>query len=553
MLSDEELFSVLKEKRLLCVEDDPDTAEQLPFLMGEYFGNVYIAGNGLEALERFKKGDIDAIITDLRMPGMDGLALIKQIRRLDEDVPIVLMTGFDERDTLTEAINLGVNGFLSKPIKIEDIEKVFKKIARSLLLEKLLHEREEYRLMQETMGISKELHLLRNDYYYQAMDDACHKLINFIYAPRDGLSGDAYSMRRMSNGNIFLLLVDGMGKGLSASLTAMMLTGYVNHRIDQMNRTRQCEMTALLEDSLAFLRSILLPEESVSLSFICIDAKRPIMRYATFAMPAILLLKNEGGRIQVHKYPSNNPPASCYTKHFRISQLDLNGTIKFLAYSDGLSENSTKEGGIYNKYLIEDFQSVLTRNEMKELFEQRIVKQEDDVTMIQYVDVGPLLQDCETKRFHFSTERYDEEILPWYEAVLKREGMGDKEINRASMVLTELVLNAYEHGNLGITSEQKDRLIASGEYDEFLEKRSAECKKRIGISLCRLQFGDYDYMFVMIEDEGKGFDTQLLRDLFFKRNRRNNGRGVVLSQKNTLGIFYNGVGNRVVYLLKIDR
>ena len=551
-MTDKELFSILKESKLLCVEDDREGLEGLLFLMQTYFGEVEIASSAFEALACIEKGGVDVVLTDLRMPRMDGLSLVRAIRKEDENMPIVLMTGFNDRKVLAEAINLGVNGFLAKPIDRETLERVFKKIAKSLLVEKMLQEQEEYRLMQETMGVSKELHLLRNDYYYQTIDDAGKKMVNFIYAPLDRLSGDAYSMRKMANGNIFFLLVDGMGKGLSASLTSMMLTGYVNHRIDRMNRTGECSFKVLIEDALTFLRSILLPEEIVSLSFICIEGETPIMKYATFSMPAMLNLKIKNKKKVLQKIPSNNPPASCYTKDFKISQTDLEDTVKFLAYSDGLNENSTKEGGIYNDYLIEDFLSVLTRNEMKERFLERIAKQEDDVTMIQYIDVTSLTQRCESKRFRFTLERYEEEILPWYENFLYDNAVGSRTRTKASLVFTELILNAHEHGNLGIDALDKDRMIVRGEYDEYLEKRTASSHKEIEVTLCRICFGERRYVTVAIEDEGEGFDTRLLRELFFKKSHRNNGRGVVISQKNTLGIYYNPAGNRVIYFLPIE-
>jgi len=70
---------------------------------------------------------------------------------------------------------------------------------------------EQYRRYQEDLGFEKELHILRNDFYYQYIESEDITLVDFMYRPLDTMSGDAYTARRLSEHKTFYLIVDGMG------------------------------------------------------------------------------------------------------------------------------------------------------------------------------------------------------------------------------------------------------------------------------------------------------------------------------------------------------
>jgi len=82
-----------------------------------------------------------------------------------------------------------------------------------------LEKNEVYASYQAELAFEKELNILRNDFYYQMIVSKSTSLVDFLYRPLDTLSGDAYSARRIDEYRTFYLLVDGMGKGVSASFT----------------------------------------------------------------------------------------------------------------------------------------------------------------------------------------------------------------------------------------------------------------------------------------------------------------------------------------------
>jgi len=74
----------------------------------------------------------DLLITDLKMPGMDGLTVVREARRYKADLPVIIITGFSTESTAIEALDLGVAGYLTKPIKNH---KVVRKVAKALGLD----------------------------------------------------------------------------------------------------------------------------------------------------------------------------------------------------------------------------------------------------------------------------------------------------------------------------------------------------------------------------------------------------------------------------------
>ncbi len=115
--------------RVLVVDDETSIRDLLSktLALAEY--DVDVAPDGRAALERLRLFTYDLLITDLRMPGMDGLTVINEARRLHANLPAIIITGFSTEASAIEAANLGVSGYLTKPFKVP---KVLSVAARAL-------------------------------------------------------------------------------------------------------------------------------------------------------------------------------------------------------------------------------------------------------------------------------------------------------------------------------------------------------------------------------------------------------------------------------------
>src|SRR5262245_49757422 len=112
--------------RLLLVEDDALVRKMLgTFLEPRYA--VSHAGNGRDALELLKTAEVDLVLTDVRMPVMDGIQLVRAIRRLKPHLPVVVMTGLGNEETAVEALRAGATNYLKKPFRNHELDHVVRK------------------------------------------------------------------------------------------------------------------------------------------------------------------------------------------------------------------------------------------------------------------------------------------------------------------------------------------------------------------------------------------------------------------------------------------
>ena len=110
-------------QRVLVVDDESSIRDLLAktLALAEY--DVDTASDGANALDRLRerRGNYDLMIADLRMPGMDGLSLIREVKHINANLPIIIITGFSTESSAIEAVNLGVAGYLTKPFRVPQV------------------------------------------------------------------------------------------------------------------------------------------------------------------------------------------------------------------------------------------------------------------------------------------------------------------------------------------------------------------------------------------------------------------------------------------------
>ncbi len=133
-----------KEIKLLCVEDESGVAEWLLRHFSKIIPTVFVAKDGLDGFEIFKNEQPDIVITDIMMPSMNGLELSRRIKEAAPKTKIIVVTAYGSSEYLMEAIEIGVDRFLTKPLSLEKLDKSFFSCAKIVATEKeLLKRREE--------------------------------------------------------------------------------------------------------------------------------------------------------------------------------------------------------------------------------------------------------------------------------------------------------------------------------------------------------------------------------------------------------------------------
>lgn len=129
--------SSAKARSVLVVDDERDMCDLIVDFLGREGYEVEAAHTGFEALARVREQDYDVVVTDLRMPGMDGIEVLREVKTLRPDVPVILITAFGSIDLAIEAMKAGAFYFVTKPFKMRQLEALVAKAAeqRGLVLE----------------------------------------------------------------------------------------------------------------------------------------------------------------------------------------------------------------------------------------------------------------------------------------------------------------------------------------------------------------------------------------------------------------------------------
>lgn len=152
----------------LLFVDDNDTIRQLyRRILEKHVNHLYIAENGSHGLELYLKHKPDLVITDMVMPVMNGLEMVKEIKKIAPDAKFVVMSAYSEKDSFIESIHLGVDGYLMKPVEAKKLLSLIDEFAGITLMkweleakEKKRQEAEDYlkKSLEEKDVLLREVH-----------------------------------------------------------------------------------------------------------------------------------------------------------------------------------------------------------------------------------------------------------------------------------------------------------------------------------------------------------------------------------------------------------
>ena len=128
--------NILKDISIMIVDDYVDLVDSMVNYLSDYTSCIYSAGNGEEGLTVFEKYSPDIVVTDINMPVMDGLQMAQKIRDWNENVPIIVMTGYNEASLMVKGMQIGLDKFLLKPVDLNILLNILIQNAESIVLKK---------------------------------------------------------------------------------------------------------------------------------------------------------------------------------------------------------------------------------------------------------------------------------------------------------------------------------------------------------------------------------------------------------------------------------
>src|ERR671917_2068755 len=134
---------------LLIVDDEPGMRQLLSHVFGRAEHSVRAAESGAKALELLRQEPADLIISDVKMPDMNGIELLRRVREFLPDAAVVMMTAFATVETAREAFKLGADDFIQKPFDVDELKLI---VEKALELRQLKREIQGWRKTQTGRG-----------------------------------------------------------------------------------------------------------------------------------------------------------------------------------------------------------------------------------------------------------------------------------------------------------------------------------------------------------------------------------------------------------------
>ncbi len=130
---------MLSNLKILCVEDDDFARSEMVSFLKKRAGKVFGAENGEDGIRQYEIHRPDIVIADLLMPGMDGMEMLRHLRRIDEGMHAIIVTSVKELDTVLESIDLRVDNYIVKPVEFDELEKKLQKTAGEIQKQRGMH------------------------------------------------------------------------------------------------------------------------------------------------------------------------------------------------------------------------------------------------------------------------------------------------------------------------------------------------------------------------------------------------------------------------------
>lgn len=196
----------LKTLAVLYVEDDEEIRELLSRFLRRWVGTLHTATNGQEGAQAFLEHKPDVVVTDIKMPVMDGLEMASAIKASSQEVPIIVITAYSERDYFIRAIEIGVDQYVTKPVNTDVLLLAIHKSARHHFHRREIEKAEKLAVdaLEQTIGVLSRAIEMRDPY-----TDGHQKRVALLaaaIAEEMGLSADTITGIRLGS------LVHDVGK-----------------------------------------------------------------------------------------------------------------------------------------------------------------------------------------------------------------------------------------------------------------------------------------------------------------------------------------------------
>ncbi len=226
---------------VLYVEDEGISREDVSEILKRMVREVHVAGNGAEGLEAWKMHRPDIVVTDLNMPVLNGIAMMRAIRAVDAEVKAIVTTAYDDTGFMLDAIEIGIDQYIIKPIDVEKLRSAIARCSSAVALERELQRRtvEREALIGRLEEALKQKDLLVREVYHRVKNNLAilHSLINLQSSASSSPETKADLLEIQGRMKSMLMIHERLYR--SASISEVNVDGYITDLATDIVRTFQ--------------------------------------------------------------------------------------------------------------------------------------------------------------------------------------------------------------------------------------------------------------------------------------------------------------------------
>lgn len=328
----------LKQISLLYVEDDETIRKQITHFLSRKVGRLWVANDGQQGLDQFMANKPDIVLSDIMMPVMNGLEMVRAIKEKSPETPVIFTTAFNDTTYLLDAIKLQVDNYVLKPVELDELSEAIQKSARLLLAKRELASKsaeleiywrsaeEERRLVAELMKVMMHPETLRDTE------------LRYHIKQAEKVGGDLIAAHRYRD-KLYIMLADSTGHGLAAALNLLP----INHIFYSM-ASKGLPVSAIVEEMNWAVKQQSPADRFVSAIVARIDTRNRLIEIWNGGIPSASFISDDG--TQEYRFNSVNLPLGILDRTFvaetEVIQWQQAGQL--LTFSDGLEEAENSQG-----------------------------------------------------------------------------------------------------------------------------------------------------------------------------------------------------------------
>jgi CheY-like chemotaxis protein len=343
-MNNQQPLEALKQLTVLYVEDEESIRNEVAHFLTRRVGRIVVAANGREGLDLYQAQRPDLVLSDIQMPAMDGLEMAAEIKRLQRATPVILTTAFNDTNYLQSAIALGVDGYVLKPI---DLEQLLQAVLRSVDI--LMQAREitasraqlaaYHRAAEEERQLVAELmaRMMRPEHLKD-------KQLRHWLQPTELVGGDLVAAARGRSNKLYVMLADSTGHGLPAALNLLP----INHIFYSMV-SKNLPVSLMVEEMNWAVHDQSPADHYVAAIVACIDTRNRLVEVWNGGLPGALFIDDRGEVIR--SFESENFPLGILDRTF-VAETEVfqwSGHGRLLVYSDGLEDAEDGAGRAFGR------------------------------------------------------------------------------------------------------------------------------------------------------------------------------------------------------------